>query len=193
MAGAVSWTLFPSCPDSSGSVPLYLLARAWEIQAAHNGDLVGLDCPDVGNGGCFLRLWEPFVFLRNCLNYRHTTQTKMDFNSIKSGLVSFTSAFIASLCCLLPLTVVLLGLGSGAFMMVTMQYRYIFLPVGMVGVALGYYLYFREKQRCTSIGCAFVGRKFNLTLLGLATVMLVAELLLVIYPALVSELLQQAM
>ncbi|MCZ6547456.1 MAG: hypothetical protein O6837_04975 [Deltaproteobacteria bacterium] len=117
----------------------------------------------------------------------------MDFNSIRSGLVSFTSAFIASLCCLLPLTVVLLGLGSGAFMMVTMQYRYIFLPVGVVGVALGYYLYFREKQRCTSIGCAFVSRKFNLTLLGLATVMLVAELLLVIYPALVSELLQQAM
>lgn len=193
MAGAVSWTLFPSCPDSSRSVPLSLLARAWEIQAAHNGDLVGLDCPDVDNGGCLLRLWEPFIFLRNCLNYRHTTETKMDFNSIRSGLVSFTSAFIASLCCLLPLTVVLLGLGSGAFMMVTMQYRYIFLPVGVVGVALGYYLYFREKQRCTSIGCAFVGRKFNLTLLGLATVMLVAELLLVIYPALLSELLQQAM
>ncbi len=117
----------------------------------------------------------------------------MDFNSIRSGLVSFTSAFIASLCCLLPLTVVLLGLGSGAFMMVTMQYRYIFLPVGVVGVALGYYLYFREKQRCTSISCTFVGRRFNLTLLGLATVMLVAELLLVIYPALLSELLQQAM
>ncbi len=117
----------------------------------------------------------------------------MNFNNLRAGVVSFSSAFIASLCCLLPLTVVLLGLGSGAFMMVTMQYRYIFLPVGMVGVALGYYLYFREKQRCTSIGCAFVGRKFNLTLLGLATVMLVAELLLVIYPALVSELLQQAM
>jgi len=117
----------------------------------------------------------------------------MNFNNLRAGVVSFSSAFIASLCCLLPLTVVLLGLGSGAFMMVTMQYRYIFLPVGVVGVALGYYLYFREKQRCTSIGCAFVGRKFNLTLLGLATVMLVAELLLVIYPALVSELLQQAM
>jgi len=117
----------------------------------------------------------------------------MIFKRVGSGVVSFSSAVIASLCCLLPLAVVLLGLGSGAFMMVTMQYRYIFLPVGVVGVALGYYLYFREKRRCTSIGCAFVGRKFNLTLLGLATVMLVAELLLVIYPALVSELLQQAM
>lgn len=117
----------------------------------------------------------------------------MNFNSLRSGLVSFSSAFIASLCCLLPLTVVLLGLGSGAFMMVTMQYRWIFLPIGIIGVSLGYYFYFRENRRCTSIGCAFVGRKFNLTLLGLATVMLVAELLLVIYPAFLSELLQQAM
>ncbi|MFQ6011573.1 MAG: hypothetical protein ACE5KG_05320 [Nitrososphaerales archaeon] len=117
----------------------------------------------------------------------------MNFNSFRSGLVSFSSAFIASLCCLLPLTVVLLGLGSGAFMMVTMQYRYIFLPIGVVGVGLGYYLYFREKQRCTTIGCAFVARKFNLTLLGLATLLLVGELLLVIFPALISELLQQTM
>ena len=71
----------------------------------------------------------------------------MDFNSIRSGLVSFTSAFIASLCCLLPLTVVLLGLGSGAFMMVTMQYRWIFLPIGVIGVLLGYYFYCHEKRR----------------------------------------------
>ncbi len=117
----------------------------------------------------------------------------MNFNNLRAGVVSFSSAFIASLCCLLPLTVVLLGLGSGAFMMVTMQYRWIFLPIGIIGVSLGYYFYFREKQRCTTIGCAFVGRKFNLTLLGLATVMLVTELLLVIYPAFLSELLQQAM
>ncbi len=78
-------------------------------------------------------------------------------------------------------------------MMVTMQYRWILIPIGVVGVLLGYYFYFLEIRRCTSIGCAFVGRKFNLTLLGLATVMLVAELLLVIYPALLSEFLQQAM
>ena len=117
----------------------------------------------------------------------------MEFNSFRSGLVGFSSAFIASLCCLLPLTVVLLGLGSGAFMMVTMQYRYIFIPVGVVGVGLGYTLYFREKRRCTSIGCALLGRKFNLTLLGLATLMLAGELLLVIFPAFISELLQRAM
>ncbi len=194
MAGAVSWTLFPSCPDSRRTVSLFVLERAWEIQAAHNGDPVGLDWPDGGNGRGLLRLWKSYVFLRSDTSEDFQRGLmRMNLSSLRSGLVSFSSAFIASLCCLLPLTVVLLGLGSGAFMMVTMQYRYIFLPVGVVGVALGYYLYFRENRRCTSICCAFVGRKFNLTLLGLATVMLVAELLFVIYPAFLSELLQQAM
>jgi hypothetical protein len=30
---------------------------------------------------------------------------------------------LSSLCCLLPLAVIVLGLGSGAFMAVTMRYR----------------------------------------------------------------------
>lgn len=118
---------------------------------------------------------------------------KMDLRPFKAGLVSVSSAFIASLCCLLPLTVVLLGLGSGAFMMVTMRYQTVLLSVGAFGVALGYYLYFREKSRCTTVACTVVGRKFNITLLGAATVMLVVELLLVMYPEAVSEILQQAM
>lgn len=114
----------------------------------------------------------------------------MNLGSFKAGVVSFSSAIIASLCCLLPLGVVLLGLGSGAFMMVTMQYRPVLLPVGVIGVAMGYYFYFKERRRCTSLGCAFVGRKFNLTLLGLATVMLMAEVLLTVFPELTSEVLQ---
>ncbi len=111
----------------------------------------------------------------------------------KAGLVSISSAVIASLCCLLPLVIVLLGLGSGAFMMVTMQYRTIFLPVGVIGVALGYYLYFREKRRCTSLGCAFTGGKINLALLLFATVMVAGALVLDIFPQLTSDILQGAM
>ena len=59
----------------------------------------------------------------------------VNLSSIKGGVVSFLAAVVASLCCLLPLAVVILGLGSGAFMMVTMQYRTIFLPIGVIGVA----------------------------------------------------------
>jgi len=113
--------------------------------------------------------------------------------SLKAGFVSFSSAFIASLCCLLPLLVVLLGLGSGGFMMVTMQYRFILLPIGLLGVAVGYYFFFRERRRCATMGCAFLGRKLNLTLLLLATLILGAEVLLAVFPETTSALLQGAM
>ncbi len=117
----------------------------------------------------------------------------MNIQSLRAGIVSFSAAIVASLCCLLPLAVVLLGLGSGAFMMVTMQYRSIFLPAGVVGVALGYLLYFREKRRCNSLGCSFVGRKTNLALLLIATVVVGVAIILDIFPALTSEMLQGAM
>jgi len=117
----------------------------------------------------------------------------VNLSSIKGGVVSFLAAVVASLCCLLPLAVVILGLGSGAFMMVTMQYRTIFLPIGVIGVALGYYFYFREKRRCTNLGCAFAGGKINLALLFFATVMVAGALVLDIFPELTSNILQGAM
>jgi hypothetical protein len=117
----------------------------------------------------------------------------MNFDSLKAGVLGMASAFVASLCCLLPLTVVLLSLGSGAFMMTTMRYRAIFLPIGVIGVGLGYYLYFRERRRCTKLGCALVGRKMNLTLLLFATVIVTAALVLDTFPELTSDLLQGAM
>jgi uncharacterized membrane protein len=117
----------------------------------------------------------------------------VNLHSVKAGIVSFSAAIVASLCCLLPLAVVILGLGSGAFMMVTMQYRSIFLPAGIIGVALGYLLYFRERRRCNSLGCSFVGRKTNLALLLIATVVVGAAIILDIFPALTSEMLQGAM
>jgi hypothetical protein len=113
--------------------------------------------------------------------------------NLKGGLVSSFSAFVASLCCLLPLTIVLLGLGSGAFMIVTMQYRAVFLPVGVIGVALGYYLYLRERRRCNSLGCAFVSRRTNLALLLFATVIVGVAIILDTFPQLTSEILQGVM
>ena len=117
----------------------------------------------------------------------------MTLKSLQAGLVSFTGAMIASLCCLLPLTVVLLGLGSGAFMMVTMQYRSIFLPAGVVSVGLGYYLDFREKRRCTTIGCSFVAKRTNLALLVFAMAVVGGALILDFFPELTSGYLQMVM
>lgn len=117
----------------------------------------------------------------------------MKFGTLKAGAVSMSAAFVASLCCLLPLIVALLGLSGGVFMMATMQYRSIFLPAGVIGVGLGYYLYLGEKRRCSGIGCAFAGGKFNLILLLFATGIVAAALVLDLFPQLTSDILQTAM
>lgn len=106
----------------------------------------------------------------------------MRLADLKSGLVSFGGAFLASLCCLLPLAVVLLGLGTGAFMVTTMQYRPLFLPLGILAVGFGYSLYFREKRRCDALGCRMAGSRLNFALLAAATVMLAVELAFVLFP-----------
>ena len=56
----------------------------------------------------------------------------MQFTDIKPGIIGLTTSFGASICCVLPMTIVLLGLGSGGFMMITMQYRIILYPLGLV-------------------------------------------------------------
>lgn len=43
----------------------------------------------------------------------------MSVPDLKPALLSLVSALAASLCCLLPLAVIVLGLGSGAFMAAT--------------------------------------------------------------------------
>ncbi len=112
---------------------------------------------------------------------------------VKSGVVSLLSALAASLCCLLPLAVILLGLGSGAFMATTMKHRAILIPTGAGGVALGYFLYFRERRRCRTLACRMVGAKLNLTLLIFATVVVTTAIILDQFPALTSNLIMSAM
>jgi len=101
---------------------------------------------------------------------------------LKSSATAVVSASISSLCCLLPLVVVVLGLGSGAFMAITMRYTYIFIPVGILGTGIGYYLYFRERRRCARLGCPMGGRRVNLTLLLSSTVVLAAAVTLTALP-----------
>ena len=45
----------------------------------------------------------------------------MKVAALTAGFVAWVGAALASLCCLLPLAVIVLGLGSGAFMVVTMR------------------------------------------------------------------------
>ena len=90
----------------------------------------------------------------------------------KEGVIGLVTAIAASSCCLLPLAVVFLGIGSGAFMLTTMKFRPILFPLGLIGLATSYYLYFRERRRCKTLACAMVGQTFNLVTLTLATLIM---------------------
>ena len=103
-------------------------------------------------------------------------------------MVSLASAFVASLCCVLPLAVVLLGVGSGAFMMTTMKYSNIFIPTGVIGVGLGYFLYFRQKKKSAACGCPMPAGKLNLTILIFATIVVVIAIAFNTFPELIALL-----
>lgn len=98
----------------------------------------------------------------------------MKWSDLAPGLVSVSTGIGASLCCVLPLTIVALGLGSGAFMMVTMQFRPVLYPLGLAGLVTAYILFFRQKRACDRKACRMQGKGFNLVLLAFSTVLMAA-------------------
>src|SRR5437016_10702480 len=86
----------------------------------------------------------------------------MKSGSIGAGLAAWAGALLSSLCCLLPLAVIVLGLGSGAFMAVTMRYRWLLIPAGVIGVTAGFVLYLRERRRCNALACRMAGSRVTL-------------------------------
>lgn len=116
----------------------------------------------------------------------------MRVSDVKSGFLGMIAATIASLCCLLPLMVILLGLGSGAFMMTTMRYRAIFIPAGIIGIALGWTFYLRERRRCNALGCRLAGGRLNLGLLLFASLVVTGAVILDQFPEMTADLLMRA-
>jgi len=67
----------------------------------------------------------------------------MHIKDLRPALVSCVGALAAALCCLLPLGVIALGLGSGVFMATTMRYQSMLLPLGVLAVTAGIRAVFR--------------------------------------------------
>ena len=113
----------------------------------------------------------------------------MKLGSWGAGVAAWAGAVLSSLCCLLPLTVIALGLGSGAFMAVTMQYRWILIPTGVLGVVGGFALYIRERRRCDALACRMGGGRTTLVLLVLASLVVVTAIVLDRFPEVTSDFL----
>jgi TRAP-type C4-dicarboxylate transport system permease large subunit len=109
--------------------------------------------------------------------------------SLGAGLAAWAGALLASLCCLLPLAIIVVGLGGGAFMAVTMRYTGILLPAGVLGVTLGFVLYVRERRRCTRLACRMAGSRMTLALLIAAALVVASAIALDRFPEMTSDLL----
>ncbi len=114
------------------------------------------------------------------------TKTFVPFGA---SAAAWIGAILSSLCCLLPLAVIVLGLGSGAFMAVTMRYRWILIPLGVVGVVTGFVLYVRERRRCDAMACRMAGSRMTLALLIAAGVIVTTSIVLDRFPEVTSDLL----
>lgn len=110
-----------------------------------------------------------------------------------ASVAAWAGAILSSLCCLLPLAVIVLGLGSGAFMAVTMQYRWLLIPAGIIGVTAGSFLYVRERRRCTALACRMAGSRVTLALLIVAGLVVASSIVLDRFPELTSDLLAHVM
>ena len=117
----------------------------------------------------------------------------MKQGSLGAGLVAWAGAVLSSLCCLLPLVVIALGLGSGAFMAVTMKYSGILIPAGVLGVTVGFVLHIRERRRCRALACRMAGTRVTLALLIVASVVVTASIVLDRFPEFTSDLLTRVM
>ena len=113
--------------------------------------------------------------------------------TVSAGVTAWVGALLSSLCCLLPLAVIVLGLGSGAFMAVTMQYRWLLIPAGILGVATGFFLYVRERRRCTALACRMAGSRVTLALLVVASLVVGTSIVLDRFPEFTSDLLAHVM
>ena len=88
---------------------------------------------------------------------------------------------------------IVLGLGSGAFMDVTMRYRGFLIPAGIIGIVPGFVLYFRERRRCAALACQMAGSRVTLVLLVMESVVVTTSIVLDRFPKFTSDLLARVM
>jgi len=89
---------------------------------------------------------------------------------MKAGPLGILSALLASVCCLGPVLLVLLGLGSLGFGAVLGRYHWWFILAAIGLLAFAWRSYRKEAERCQAASCEMVQGKTTRTALILASV-----------------------
>jgi hypothetical protein len=78
-------------------------------------------------------------------------------------------------------------------MAVTMEYRWLLIPAGVMGVATGLILCVRERRCCAALACLMAGSRLTVVLLVAASLVVSTSIVLDRSPELTSDLLALAM
>src|SRR6266550_2309017 len=91
---------------------------------------------------------------------------------MKAKYAGILSAVLGSICCVGPLLLIVLGLGTGAA--IIGRYHWIFVGAAIVVLVWAWTKHFREKAQCACEHRAMYGRRISLLTLIVASVIVVA-------------------
>ena len=78
-------------------------------------------------------------------------------------------------------------------MATTMQYRWLLVPAGIIGIVAGFVLYVRERRRCNALACRMAGSRITIALLVLASLVVATTIVLDRFPEFTSDVLAHVM
>lgn len=82
------------------------------------------------------------------------------------GRLDFLATGFGSLCCIVPLLLLGVGLGGTMLPMFFVSYKVPFMTVAVTALGLAWYLYLRDRRRCLTEGCVLVGSRWRGWVLG---------------------------
>jgi copper chaperone CopZ len=88
---------------------------------------------------------------------------------MKAKGLGFLSAFTASVCCIGPLLLILLGLGGLGIGAILGRYHWYFILGGATLLTIAWKRYFKEEKSCKSAHCEMEGKKVTRNVLVLAS------------------------
>lgn len=88
---------------------------------------------------------------------------------MKESRLGILSAFIASVCCLGPLVLILLGLGGLGIGAAIGKYHWYFIVAALVLITFAWRSYLKKKKTCNLKGCQMENKKITLLTLIITT------------------------